>query len=174
MIIITKTFCLFSLFSYFLRWIFLADALFGTPSEQFPIFSELENWVGGKNGFWVSIQARFRLRMNVRYHMDGGVVNSGSLPPNAISGCRFRLRSAFDSFSIASEAFSEVNCSSIPIGIDQPRFWPILILSNSKFNPKRDYYFFLGTPGCIMELNWGCLQTMDLELRNLLWARTTL
>lgn len=42
--------------------------------------------------------------------MEFGVMNfsAGSLPPNnTIVGCRSHLRSAFDSFYIASEAFSK-------------------------------------------------------------------
>lgn len=46
--------------------------------------------------------------------MEGGIMNWN---PNFVE-CRFRLRSAFDSFSIASEAFSEhnsFNASLLPI-----------------------------------------------------------
>lgn len=38
--------------------------------------------------------------------MESGIMNWN---PNFVE-CRFRLRSAFDPFSIASEAFSEHNC----------------------------------------------------------------
>lgn len=44
----------------------------------------------------------------------GGNMDLGS-PDILMNGCRFRLRSAFDSFLVASESFSE-GCRRIRIG----------------------------------------------------------
>lgn len=50
--------------------------------------------------------------------MEGEVMDLGLLEI-FVFGCRFRLRSAFDSFSVASEAFSET-CHLIPMeGVSQ-------------------------------------------------------
>lgn len=68
----------------------------------------------------------FGVRMDKLCRMEGEVLNfvvGSSLPLSSAIECRLRLESAFDSFCIASEAFSERSRRRvISAKVDQRRF----------------------------------------------------